>query len=277
MQRERLADDIFVFISDLYAQVTASLVLTSEGAVLIDTLVFPEETLHIRRFVEKRLNTSVRYIINTHFHADHTTGTYLFPGATVISHALCRELLDTRGRESVARLRESAEFQGLELVLPQVVFSEGRFSLHVGDKTFQMWASSGHSPDSIVCLLKDERVLFGADTLMPLPYFVDGSYDDFLSSLKALRNGNFENVVQGHGEILLRGEIEEKIENDIDYLIKLRQQVDAALESSSPEQALRSITPERCGKSPILLGGAVEQLHRRNVSALASRRMPAHS
>ena len=38
MQRERVADDIYVFTSDLYAQVTAGVVVTSEGAVVIDTL-----------------------------------------------------------------------------------------------------------------------------------------------------------------------------------------------------------------------------------------------
>lgn len=273
MQRERLADDIYIFTSDLYAQVTASLVLTDDGAVLIDTLVFPEETLLIRRFAEKRLNMPVRYVINTHFHADHTTGTSLFPDATVIAHALCRELLNTRGRESIARLRASSpDMQAVELALPQVVFSGGEFSLHVGGKTFQLWRTPGHSADSIVCLMQDERVLFAADTLMPLPYFVDGSYDDFLSSLEGLRGGNFENVVQGHGEVILRGEIEEKIESDIEYLRKLRDHVDAALSSHNPDTALAAITCERCGKSRVLLNGMVEQLHHRNVMALAHQR-----
>ena len=90
MQRERVADDIYVFTSDIYAQVTAGVVVTSEGAVVIDTLVYPEETLQIKRFVEMRLGTSVRYVINTHFHADHTTGTCFFPGHGLLLDARCR-------------------------------------------------------------------------------------------------------------------------------------------------------------------------------------------
>jgi cyclase len=273
MQRERVADDIYVFTSDLYAQVTAGVIVTSEGAVVIDTLVYPEETQQIKRFVDMRLGTSVRYVINTHFHADHTTGTCFFKGAHVIGHARCRELLDKRGRESLQRVKTaSTEMRDVELVLPDMVFDNGPLNLHIGNKTLQLWSTPGHSPDSIVCLVKEDRVLFAADTLMPIPYFVDGNYDDFLASLNGLRNGNFENVIQGHGEVILRGEVEEKIQTDVDYLLKLKDAVDGALVSPTPENALDSIDVESCGKSRILLNGTVEQLHRQNVLALASQR-----
>jgi glyoxylase-like metal-dependent hydrolase (beta-lactamase superfamily II) len=101
MQRERVAEDIFVFASDLYAQVTATVVTTSEGVVIFDTLLYPEETLSIKRFVENRLNIPVRYLINSHFHADHSAGTCFFKGVPVVAHAQCRDLLDQRGRESL--------------------------------------------------------------------------------------------------------------------------------------------------------------------------------
>jgi glyoxylase-like metal-dependent hydrolase (beta-lactamase superfamily II) len=241
--------------------------------VLIDTLVFPEETQAIRRFIENRLGSQVRYVVNTHFHADHTTGTCFFPEAQVISHALCRTLLDTRGRESLERLKlSSPELRDLHVVLPQIVFGEGTFNLYLGNKAFQMWSTPGHSPDTIVCLVKDERVLFASDILMPVPFFADGSFEDFLKSLESLRGGNFENVVQGHGEVILRGEIDEKIESDIAYLHRLSDQVDKALKSRAPDAALAAITIERCGKSRILLNGAVEQLHRTNVNVLAGQR-----
>lgn len=278
MQRERVAEDIYLFTSDLYAQVTAGVVVTPDGAVVIDTLVYPEETQLIKRFVENRLNTTVRYVINTHFHADHTTGTCFFPDARVVAHRLCRSLLDQRGRASLEQAKMTAEeMQNVELVLPDIVFDKGVLNLYIGNKTLQLWHSPGHSPDSIVCLVKEDRVLFAADTLMPLPYFVDGSYDDFLTSLNELRGRNFENIIQGHGEVILRGEIEDKIQSDIEYLNKLRAAVDKALTSSSPDKALASIDIERCGKSRILLNGTAQQLHRKNVLTLASQRRELES
>jgi cyclase len=272
MQRERITDNIYVFTSDLYVQVTAGVVVTNKGAVVIDTLPYPEETRGIRRFVEEKLGVRVRYVVNTHFHADHTNGTSLFRDSHVISHTLCRQLLDERGRESMEVVRSSSnDMQELSLVLPDMVFND-KFDLYLGDKTFRFWHSPGHSPDSIVCLVEEDQVLFGADTVMPLPYFVDGSFDDFHHSLKVLRQMSFESIVQGHGEVILRGEIEEKLEEDLDYLDKLSSAVDKALLDPSPEKALSAIDIEKCGKSRVLLNGAAQQLHRQNVFTLAENR-----
>jgi glyoxylase-like metal-dependent hydrolase (beta-lactamase superfamily II) len=269
MQRERVADDIYVFTSELYAQVTAGAIITSEGAILIDTLVFPEEARAIRHFVENRLGCPVRYIINTHYHADHTYGTCFFPNAQVIAHARCYELLDTRGRQGLAIAQQNSnELRDVSIVLPHLVFDSGTLSVHLGNKTVELRHSPGHSPDSIVCLVKEDRVLFAADTLMALPYFVDGSYDDFVASLHALQNGGFENVVQGHGEVVLRGEVEEVIQSDLNYLATIRRHVEWALERGKPPEALDSVSIEACGKSRIPLNGLVQELHLANLRAL---------
>ncbi|HEX2620965.1 MAG TPA: MBL fold metallo-hydrolase [Phototrophicaceae bacterium] len=272
MQRERVTDDIYVFTSDLYVQVTAGVILTNQGAVVIDTLPYPEETRAIKRFVEDKLGATVRYVINTHFHADHTTGTCFFKNAQVISHKLCRDLLDQRGRESMEITRStSSDMQDLSLVLPNMVF-DGKFTLYLGDKVFKFWHTPGHSPDSIVCLVEDDQILFGADTVMPIPYFVDGNFDDFLNSLRGLQNSQVETIIQGHGEVILRGEVEEKLQEDIEYLNRLSAAVDKALMDPSPDKALVAIDIEQCGKSRVLLNGAAGQLHRQNVFRLADYR-----
>ena len=269
MLRERVADDIYVFTSEVYAQVTAGVVLTSEGAILIDTLVFPEETRAIKTFIEQRLDCVVKYVINTHYHADHTYGTCFFPGAIVVAHTRCYDLLNTRGREGLEQARAGMpELNGTEIVLPHLVFEERMMNLQLGDKSLQLWHTPGHSPDSIVCLVQEDRVLFASDTLMPVPYFVDGAYDDFVKSLQSLQNNNFENVVQGHGEVILRGEIEEKIDSDLRYLAAVKKFVETACNKSDPERYLDNIDIERCGKSRIPLNGSVQQLHQANLRSL---------
>ena len=48
MLQERVSDNIYVFTSDLYAQVTAGAIVTRGGAILVDSLPFPAETLFSR-------------------------------------------------------------------------------------------------------------------------------------------------------------------------------------------------------------------------------------
>jgi len=101
MIRERVGDNVYIFTSELYAQVNAGAIVGPDWSVLIDTLAYPEEAREIRDFLENRLNSPIRYIINTHYHADHSWGNCYFPGSTVVSHTLCRRLMDTVGRQSL--------------------------------------------------------------------------------------------------------------------------------------------------------------------------------
>ncbi len=267
MQRERITDNISVFRSELYAQVTAGVVITEDGAVVIDTLLYPEETRRMKRYVEEGMGSQVRYVINTHFHADHSTGTCFFPDAQVVSHRLCREMLATRGRESLKRMQASAsEFGQVRLALPNITF-ERELRLRLGGSNFLLRPSPGHSPDSITCLVEEAEVLFAADTLMPVPYFVDGSFEDFVESLKALLDKEYENVVQGHGDIILRGEVQGKIQSDLAYLSRLDQAVKSALDQGIPDLE-EHIHVRDCGKSHVLLNGLAQQLHQQNVRAL---------
>jgi len=266
MQRERITEDIYVFTSDLYAQVTAGLIMTEDGAILIDTLAYPEETMAIRQFVEDRLKSQVRYVVNTHYHADHTTGTCFFPEAHVISHRICRDLLNDKGRESLEGMKSTTPgMDNIELVLPDMVF-EKSFLLHLGGKSVELKHAPGHSPDSIVCHVQEDNVLFAADTQMPIPYFVDGNHHELSNSIECLCQHPYDSIIQGHGEVILRGEVEDKLRDDLNYLVQLRTKVEEMIEEQRPPE---SIKIEACGKSRVLLNGMAEQLHHRNVVYLA--------
>jgi cyclase len=272
MLRERISDDIYVFTSEVYAQVTAGVVTYSEGAVLIDTLAFPFETAEIKDFVEKRLGVPVRFIIYTHYHADHTNGAYLFPGAQVLGHVLCRQRLDTIGRKGLERAREqSPELANAEIVLPEILLDAGSLVLHIGKKTLQMFHTPGHSPDSISVLLREDRILFAGDMMMPLPHIVDGDPDEIASSLKLVPDLSLENVVQGHGELVLRGEIDDAVRSNLKYLETARKKVEQLVKRKKPREAVREIDIESCGKSRIPLNGLVTQLHTANVLSLYDR------
>ncbi|MCJ7679028.1 MAG: MBL fold metallo-hydrolase [Anaerolineales bacterium] len=269
MIRERVADNVYVFTSELYAQVNAGAVIGPDFSVVIDTLAYPEETLEIRDFVENRLGSRVRYVINTHYHADHSLGNVWFKGAVVIGHRLARALMDSRGRESLDRARvQSRELREVELLLPDVVFDGGELNVRVGKRTLQLHSLPGHSPDGLGVLVLEDRVLFSGDVMMPLPHLVNGDLDAMTASLKRIPRLKLENVVQGHGEVVLRGEILNAVRSNLNYVACVRREVTRASRRRDPLGYLASVSIEACGKSRILLGGLADELHRRNLAGV---------
>jgi len=269
MHRERVSDNVYWFQSDVYAQVTAGVIAGPQWAVVIDTLALPDETLGMREFVEHELNVPVRYVINTHYHADHTWGNCFFPGATIIAHARCRELLIERGIPSLEEAaRQNTAWRQVKIVLPQMTFGEGEMSLRVGKKNLTIMPAAGHSDDGIAILVEEDRVLFAGDAFMPVPYIVDGNVDDVAASMKRFGRMGLENIVQGHGDVILRGEIEAAIKENLSYISAIKKAVRTASRRKAALEYLEGVNIEDCGKSRVHLGGLAVSLHERNLRAL---------
>ncbi len=269
MHRERVSENVFWFQSEVYAQVTAGVIVGPQWAVVIDTLALPEETLGMREFIEHELGVQVRYVINTHYHADHTWGNCFFPGATVIGHARCRELLIEHGIPSLESARkQNPNLRQVKIIPPHLTFASGELTMRVGKKNLVFSQSFGHSDDGISVLVEEDRVLFAGDAFMSLPYVVDGDIDDMLASIKRIGRMGLENIIQGHGDIILRGEIDAAVKENLNYLNNIKKAVKSAGKRKDVDEYLDAITIEGCGKSRVYLGGLAETLHRRNLRSL---------
>lgn len=266
IHRERVADNVYTFQSDLYAQVNAGAVIGQEWAVVIDTLAFPDETLAIRDFIENELERKVRYVIDTHYHADHSWGNCFFPGALVIGHELCRNFLKEYGVPSLKEAwKEDTIFRKTQIVLPHLTMKDGELELIVDDKSLRFISLPGHSQDGIGIYIVEDEVLFSGDVWMPVPHIVDGDTDVMRESLRKIGKLTLENVVQGHGDVILRGEIESGIEDRIDYLDQIEEIVQEASENEFPGDILKENDIESCGKSRIMLDGLAEEIHQQNL------------
>ncbi len=268
MLRERISENVYWFQSETYAQVSAGVIAGPKWAVVVDTLM-PQESLRMREYIENKLKLSVRYVINTHHHADHCWGNCFFPGATIIAHERCRQMLVDRAPSALeVAQQDDPLYKQLNIIPPQITFQDGIFRLRVGKKNLQLFASPGHSDDGISVLVEEDRILFTGDAFMPVPFIVEGDLDQYVATAQSFVDMGLENIIQGHGEIILRGEIEDKVKENITYLKAIQKAVKTARRRRNPIEILDSIGVEACGKSRILLGGLAGELHRRNLRSL---------
>jgi glyoxylase-like metal-dependent hydrolase (beta-lactamase superfamily II) len=268
MLRERVTEDVYVFISSLYAEVSAVVITTPDGAVVVDTLPFPQETNQVRAFALERCPRGIRYVVNTHHHADHIYGSYLFPEAELVAHRMCRQILLKVGEESLEQAKvQTPALEEVTLRVPQLVF-ETELLIRLGEKTLHLMHAPGHTPDGIMIHVREDKVLITSDLVTPVPFLVRGDPEAMIRSLKKIKPLSLENVIQGHGGVLLRGEIDETVDSNIFYIKTAAKKVRELLAAGRPASDLAKIDIESCGKSRIPLGGLVQRMHKANLDYL---------
>lgn len=273
MLQERVSSNIYLFTSDLYTQVTAGVIVTPAGAVLIDTLPFPVETQAILQFLSRRAPAGLRYIIYTHYHADHIYGASLFPDVPIIAHARCRQHLLDSGEAGLEAARAEAPdlLENVVLRLPDITLDGGEMVLSLGGKTMRIFETPGHSDDGISVYVEEDLVLFAGDAMMPVPTIVDGDPEALKASLQKIRALEPESIVQGHGEVILRGEVKDALRTSIAYLETIQRIAAEAAASERRRAALLKTDVEKCGIPRVALNGEAPRLHAANLRTLFRR------
>ena len=108
--QERLAEGVYAFIAPdsrtPYFNGNTLVVIGDDGVLVVDSGDALTATRATIAAIKRLTPLPVRYLVNTHWHWDHTLGNgeyrAAFPGVTIISTAATRELMDTKGRENLA-------------------------------------------------------------------------------------------------------------------------------------------------------------------------------
>ncbi|MCL7454407.1 MAG: MBL fold metallo-hydrolase [Anaerolineae bacterium] len=176
---------------------------TGEGAIL-DPGGHPERILA----AVDRHNLTVKYILNTHAHFDHTEANgeiVRATGAPLAIHPLERPLLEAAGGAALFGLRADPGPP------PDLELADGD-ELEIGTLCFQVLHTPGHTPGHVCFYEPEEKVLFDGDVLFrrgvgraDLP---GGNWQQLLDSIhRVLFALPDETVVySGHGEATTIGE-----------------------------------------------------------------------
>ncbi len=181
----------------------AGFIVGRNSVTVIDTCFTEARTKAFLEAVHTVTTLPLRTLLNTHHHGDHTHGNYLLPGATIIAHRLCREMVIETGLRTLHPLFPTVEWGNLELAPPVVTF-EDRLDVYVDDLRVELiFVGPAHTTNDILVWVPERSVLYSGDLLFNqgTPFVAMGSIAGSLRALETLRGLGAKTIVPGHGPV----------------------------------------------------------------------------
>ena len=194
----KLRDDLFVIHNDLVPGNTTALV-TNDGVVLVDDK-FEIDHDNILAELKKITSQPVKYVINTHHHADHSGGNARLQqkGAIVVAS---ENALDNM-------------YEARQPGLPTVAIQR-HAHIFLGGKNVELYSfGRAHTNGDVVVLFPAHRTLaagdmftFGDDVPELIDYAGGGSSKEWTSTLDDVLQLDFDAVVPGHGNMATKADM----------------------------------------------------------------------
>ena len=217
----------------------SAVIVNRDEVMIVDSHISPESGRAMLQELKAITDKPVRFLINTHFHYDHSNGNQAFPpGVDIIGHeytrrrltgdilekgmfadllkGLPKQLDDLKARAASetdpaakARLAQqvpvqtafAASLKDLTVTPPNVTLVD-RMTLFRGDREIRLfYVGHGHTGGDIVVYLPKEKVLCTGDLLVhDVANLIDGYVNEWPDALEKLKPIDFVDVIPGHGE-----------------------------------------------------------------------------
>jgi glyoxylase-like metal-dependent hydrolase (beta-lactamase superfamily II) len=238
----------------------AGFVVTADGVIVVDALASPRDGARLLRTIQRTTRQPVRWLVLTHHHPDHHFGAIVFrrAGARVIAHPDRRVLASEGGENALiadwVRVVGLDAMRGFEFADTPDRPVTGSDTLRLGGRTIVIThPGAGHSAGDLMVWLPHEGVLFAGDVLVEdgVTMMVDGSSTQLLGALARLDSLAPAVVVPGHGG--LPGRPAQLVTRTRDYVLALRAEMRAAVETGIPMQRALAILPPVDETRPVSL------------------------
>lgn len=216
--------------------INSYLIKTDEGSILVDTGWNTEEafiSLQTQMEYHGVSFSNLKYIFMTHIHPDHyglVGRIEKFTEAKLIIHKLDKAILNARYIQTdnlVDEMTEWLKFNGVpeaeqttfshaslkmlgyvDVALPDIIVSGGE-KISLGDNTFEVIWSPGHSPGHICFFEEKKKLLIAGDHILEKisPNIsmnnptTNNPLVDYMNSLDEMKKLDVEFVLPGHGRV----------------------------------------------------------------------------
>lgn len=240
----------------------AGFVVGEDGVLVVDTFMTPAACSELIDEIAKITNAPIRFVVNTHYHLDHTGGNQLFAerNVPIIANDRVEEWQTTKNsrflpppeelkkrRDDAAKqladvpadqtekraqlerqIRRFDALQKVRLTKPTMTFGSGTLHLFLGKREVQLFTMAGHTGGDVLAFVPDAGVVFTGDLAWTktLPNLVDATVNDWIPTLdKLVAQYPDAKFVAGHGPVATAADLRAFRE----YLDNLRTRVKKAI------------------------------------------------
>ena len=222
----------------------------NDGVILIDDQFAPLSE-KIKKAIAAISDKQIKFIINTHFHGDHSDGNKVFgsEGSIIVAHENARKRLSTDYIfEAFKQEQKALSYEGL----PKITFAES-LNFNMNGETVQViHIKNAHTDGDAAIYFKESNVLHTGDAFVRygLPFIDDGGGGTIDGMIKGadqmLKMINDETkIIPGHGQISNKKDLQDfknqlqTIRNRIADGIKAGKTVDQII-SSDPTKEFKT-------------------------------------
>jgi len=226
----------------------AGFIIGDDGVLVVDAFFYPDATNALVGEIRRLTAKPIRYVVNTHYHADHTGGDQVLrdAGAVIIAHRNVRGWVRTNNINLFGdRITPELKAKITALPLPDIV-TDKDLNVWLGSRKVAVRTVLGHTGGDLTIFVPDAHVLFAGDMLwrkIP-PNLIDGSVRQWLATdaeFVAMPEAAQMRFVPGHGDVA-----DVKDVGDFrTYLVDLRKLVAAGRKAKLKDEALTGyVTPK---------------------------------
>ena len=193
-----------VFVNFGTRGANVGLIKTSEGLVMVESHMLPDDAYKFREEVAKI--GKIKYLINTEPHMDHVAGDYYFEGIVVGHEGTRQTVLNSSINQVLGMLGAFSPDTKLEkgycLRPPTLTFSQ-RLTLHMGDLSINLIHLPGHTASETAVYIPQEKVIFTGDNVVngTMPFLHEADPYKWIESLNQMDKMDISYIVPGHGEV----------------------------------------------------------------------------